>query len=335
MLVSVIIPAIRWDAHLARAVDTLRGQVLPSDLEVEVAVALAEPDTLPSTLASGGELIVVDNPGGSIPVGLNRAIAATTGSIVARVDSRCDLPRDYLVRVVRGLDDRHVGAVGGAALVLDRGLFGSAYAIAFNSPLLGPSRYRFSRASGVTDSSYLGAWRRETLDEVGGFDERLPRNQDNDLAVRIQGLGLEVRYDAGAVVGYVAGRSIGATLRHHYSFGWWRMAQRHQGGEGLASRHLAVVAVAASGAALGVAALSRRRSRRWTLLAAALGYAVAAVGASTTATRLRDARPELDLAPFHPVGRVAAPALAAAIDAGWALGLVRGRCRKASFRTGG
>jgi len=326
VLVSVIIPAIRWDAHLARAVDTVRAQVLPTELEVEVAVALAEPATVPE--AAG--LIVVDNPGGSIPVGLNRAIAATSGAVVARVDSRCDLPGDYLVRVVRGLDDPHVGAVGGAALVLDRGRFGSAYAIAFNSPLLGPSRYRFSRTSGPTDSPYLGAWRRETLDAVGGFDERLPRNQDNDLAERIQATGLEVRYDAGAVVGYVAGRSIGATVRHHHSFGWWRMAQRHQGGDGLAPRHVAVVGVAAVGVVAGAAALVRPRSRRAALLVAGVAYLAAAVGATLTAARLRDARSDLDLPPFDPVGVVAAPALAAVIDVAWVVGLVRGRLRTRS-----
>ncbi|MGZ4708505.1 MAG: glycosyltransferase [Acidimicrobiales bacterium] len=321
MLVSVIIPAIRWDAHLARAVETVEAQLLASELAVEVAVALAEPETAPP----GAAVTVVANPCGSIPVGLNRAVAATSGAIVARVDSRCDLPRDYLVRVVRGLDDPHVGAVGGAALVLDRGILGSAYAVAFNSPLLGPSRYRFSRTSGLTDSPYLGAWRREVLEAVGGFDERLPRNQDNDLAERIQAHGFEVRYDAGAVVGYVAGRSLGATLRHHHSFGWWRMAQRRQGGQGLAPRHVAVVGAAAVGAASGVAALAHRRSRPWAVLAAVAAYGGATVAAATTAGRLRDARPDLDLPPFHPVGVVAAPALAAAIDAAWALGLVRGR----------
>ncbi len=230
-----------------------------------------------------------------------------------------------MVRVVRGLEDPAVGAVGGAALVLDRGPFGSAYAIAFNSPLLGPSRYRFSRTSGTTGSPYLGAWRRETLDAVDGFDERLPRNQDNDLAERIEARGLEVRYDAGAVVGYVAGRSLGATLRHHYSFGWWRMAQRHQGGQGLAPRHVAVVGLAAVGATLGVRGTGPPP--------------VAAVGPPRRGRGLRrrgghrhhhrhpparcPPRPRPGAVP--PVGVVTAPALAAAIDAGWALGLVRGR----------
>ncbi len=323
MLVSVIIPAIRWDAHLARAIASIDAQVLPSDVEVEVAVALAEPDSAPPDTTA----TLVANPGGSIPVGLNLALDATSGAVVARVDSRCDLPGDYLVRVVRGLDDPQVGAVGGAALVLDRGWFGSAYAVAFNSPLLGPSRYRFSRTSGVTGSPYLGAWRRTTLEAVGGFDERLPRNQDNDLAERIQGHGYEVRYDAGAVVGYVAGRTPVATLRHHHSFGWWRMAQRDHGGQGLAPRHLAVIGGAAAGVGLGGAALARRRTRPWALLAGAAAYAGAATLATVTAGRLRDARPDLELGPFHPVGVVAAPALAAAIDAAWAIGLVRGRLR--------
>jgi succinoglycan biosynthesis protein ExoA len=321
MLVSVIIPALRWDAHLERTVESVEAQMLPTDLHVEIAVALAEPGTVPP----GTPVTVVANPGGSIPVGLNRAIAATTGAIVARVDSRCVLPRDYLVRMARGLDDPTVGAIGGAALVLDRGLLGSAYAVAFNSPLLGPSRYRFSRASGPTGSPYLGAWRRETLEALHGFDERLIRNQDNDLADRVGARGLRVRYDAGAVVGYVAGRSLPATLRHHQSFGWWRMAQLDRGGEGLAPRHVLVTGGAAASAVVGLAALSRRRWRRAALTTGALGYVAAGLVARTTATRLRAARPDIDLAGLDPLGVSLAPALAAAIDAAWAVGLVRGR----------
>ena len=321
MLVSVIIPASRWDAHLDRALDSVDAQQLPPDVTVEIAVALAEHEGAPNRPG----VVVVPNPGGSIPVGLNQAARATSGKVLVRVDSRCLLPPDYLLRVVSALADPGIGAVGGAALVLDRGLLGSAYAVAFNSPMLGPSRYRFSRTSGRTDSSYLGAWRRETLVALDGFDERLPRNQDNDLAERIQAEGLEVRYDADAVVGYVAGRSLLGTLRHHYSFGWWRMAQRKQGGQGLAPRHVIVVGVTAVAAAAGMVALSRPRARWWALALGVSAYGGAVAGAWTTAARLRAARPDLDLVSFNPVGVIAAPALAAAIDAGWLLGLVRGR----------
>jgi len=319
--VSVIIAAIRWDAHLDRAVASIAAQRLPVDVGVEVAVALAEPESA----GSRRDVLVVANPGGSIPAGLNLAAEATSGEVLARVDSRCLLPRDYLVRMLRTLDDPGVGAVGGAALVVDRGLLGSAYAVAFNSPLLGPSRYRFSRASGPTDSSYLGAWRRSTFEALDGFDERLPRNQDNDLAERIQAERLEVRYDADAVVGYVAGRSLLGMLRHHYSFGWWRMAQRRQGGQGLAPRHVIVVGGAAAAVIAALAMLSRSRTRPWAVVLGITAYGGAVFGAWTTAARLRAARPDLDLDRFHPIGVAVAPALAAVIDAGWLIGLVRGR----------
>ncbi|MEZ6196199.1 MAG: hypothetical protein R3F20_10815 [Planctomycetota bacterium] len=36
------------------------------------------------------------------------------------------------------------------------------------------------------DTVYLGAWRTETLRAAGGFDESLPRNQDDELAARLR-----------------------------------------------------------------------------------------------------------------------------------------------------
>jgi succinoglycan biosynthesis protein ExoA len=330
VLVSVIIPALRWDAQLAGAVASVGSQRLPPGVQVEVAVALADLSGAPDR----DGLLLITNPGGSIPVGLNRAIAATTGAVVARVESRCRLAPDHLARMLDGLADARVGSVGGAQLVTDRGVLGSAYAVAFNSPLLGPSRYRFSRTSGATDSPYLGAWRRETLEAVRGFDERLTRNQDNDLADRVRNRGFEVRYDADAVVGYTSGRSLPATLRHHHSFGRWRTAQQRQGGNGFAPRHAAVVGAAAAIGAAGLAALARPHTRRWALAGAAATYVGSSLGAWRTASRLAAARPDLGLAPLDPIGVAAAPALAASIDVAWLAGVLQGAASAVRRRPG-
>ena len=48
------------------------------------------------------------------------------GSIVIRVDARCQLQPDHVSRIIDRLGDPAIGSVGGAALVLDRGVFGSA-----------------------------------------------------------------------------------------------------------------------------------------------------------------------------------------------------------------
>lgn len=328
MLVSVVIPAVSWDELLEHTLGTLSAQVLPRGVELETTVALAgrPPDVLPPHTR------VVPNPGRSIPLGLNRAIAASRGDVVVRVDARCDLAPDHVARVIDVLADETVGAVGSAQLVLDRGIFGSAYAVAFNSPLLGPSTYRYGRRSGLVDSAYLGAWRRSELDALGGFDTRLRRNQDNELADRVRGLGLGVWYDASSVVGYRSTRGLRATMAHHGDFGAWRMVQHGHGQRALTTRHVAALAVVAAGGSLGIAAVASSRTRSLALGVGLFTYTAAALGATFSARRLRRCRPDIPEPALNPLGAALAPGIAMAINGAWVAGMVRGAIRSASNR---
>lgn len=317
--ISIVIPAARWDDRLDATLDTVFAQRLPEGVSMEVAVAIGGGS--PGEQADG-RVLVVDNPGGSIPVGLNRCIAATTGEVVVRVDARCLLAPDHLVRVVQSLEDPAIGCVGGAALVLDRGVFGSAYAIAFNGGLLGPSPYRYRRRSGPVDTAYLGAWRRSTLTEIGGFDEQMTRNQDNELAQRIRDAGLTVWYDADIVVGYWNDRDLHGAVVHHRAFGRWRTIQASNGQPALSTRQKAVIGTAGLCAVALVVGTVHPRTRRFVVPVAAAGYLTASVVATGMAGRLRRARPDLPDPCFHLVAPLIAPAIAGVIDAAWSWGLV-------------
>lgn len=324
MLVSVVIPARDWDVFLDRTVASILRCELPPDVEIEVVVALGGRG--PAEPPDGVRVVV--NPSGTIPDGLNLAIASSTGEVVVRVDSRCLVPPDHIARVLDDLADPGLGCVGGAQLVLDRGVFGSAYALAFNSVLMGPTVYRYRRASGPVDTAYLGAWRRKDLESLGGFDPRMLRNQDNELADRVRASGKVVFYDADLVVGYHNARDFRGAMAHHHEFGLWRMVQREQGQRAFTPRHVAAVGVAALGAALGVGLIANRSTRRCAVLGAAAAYIGAGTCARRSAGRLRRARPDIDGPPFHPLAPVIAPAVAAALDGAWLAGVIRGALKQ-------
>lgn len=323
MLVSVVIPARNWDGHLVSTLGSIATQVLPADVTLETIVGLAaEP---PARCPDG--VRVVHNPSGTIPDALNLAIAESRGEVIVRVDSRTNLQQDHMARTVAALEDPAVGCVGGAQLVMDRGVFGSAYAVAFNSPLLGPSAYRYRRSSGPVDTAYLGAWRTTELRALGGFNAQLLRNQDNELAERVRASGHVVLFEANLVVGYLNGRGLRSTVAHHHEFGAWRVLQSSSGTRGLGPKHAVALGIGAGTVVTGLAALARPRSRRLALGAAGSGYVAATALAYRSAIRLRRARQDLELAPLNPVGVALAPALAAVVNAAWVGGLIRGVLR--------
>jgi len=323
VLVSIVIPARAWDSFLEATLATVAAQNLPTGVELEIVVGLA--GSPPSELPPG--VRVVRNPTGTIPDALNLAIAESTGQVIVRVDARCRLSPHHVTRVLRSLEDPAVGCVGSAQLVLDRGLFGSAYAVAFNSLLLGPSKYRYSRRSGPADTAYLGAWRRDDLAELGGFDPRLLRNQDNELADRVRAAGKTVYYDADLVVGYYNARGLKAAMAHHRDFGLWRMIQRSQGQRGLARKHVLAVVSVLSVVGAAAPAMRSRRGRASATAVGAASYLIGAIGSYRSANRLRQARPDIEGPEFHPVGVALAPGIAALINGAWLVGLAQGFLR--------
>lgn len=322
--VSVITPALRHDALLDTMLATVASQNLPADVTLEVVVALGEESARPIAV-DGLDVRVVANPTKSIPAGLNKAIAASSGEFVIRVDARCDLPVDYVATILEWLAKPEVGCVGGAQLVTDPGLAGETYAVAFNSPLLGPSAYRYSRTTGPTESPYLGAWRRDVLVELGGFDERLLRNQDNELASRVHASGRGAIFDATLVVGYRADRTWRGLARHHQEFGRWRARQSRAGQQGVSARQLTAL-VGVSVVAIAFAFLLVLPVTRIPALAlAAAGYVGLAGFGWFCASRVRRERPDLRLGRLPVLAALAAPLLAVAMNIAWLTGYLRGR----------
>lgn len=322
--VSVITPALRHDALLDAMLATIATQNLPSDVRLDVVVALGEESARPIEI-DGLDVRVVANPTKSIPAGLNKAIAASAGEFVVRVDARCDLPVDYVATVLEWLAQDDVGCVGGAQLVTDPGLAGETYAVAFNSPLLGPSAYRYSRTTGPTESPYLGAWRRDVLEELGGFDERLLRNQDNELASRVRASGRGAIFDASLVVGYRADRTWRGLARHHQEFGRWRARQSRAGQQGVSARQLAALAVVSIAAIVFAALLVLPVTRIPALLLALAGYLALSWFGWFCASRLRRERPDLRLGRLPILAALAAPLLAIRLNLAWLTGYLRGR----------
>ena len=66
----------------------------------------------------------------------------------------------------------------------------------------GPARFRRDGYEGPTDTVYLGVFRRDALEGVGGFDETLDRNQDYELNWRLRDAGHQVWLDPALVVSY-------------------------------------------------------------------------------------------------------------------------------------
>lgn len=282
--VSVIMPVRNEARRLRESVGAVLAQDYPGRLDVTVALARSDDDTAAvlADLVRDRRVRAVDNPSGGTAAGLNAAIAASTGTVVARVDGHAVVPPGYLRRAVQLLDETGADNVGGIMAAEGQTAFERAVAAAMSSRFgTGDARFHYGGPPGAVDTVYLGVFRRSALDRVGGFDETLVRTQDSELNLRIRQTGGTVWFSPELQVRYRPRSSVRALVRQYYEYGRWRrvVARRHRGS--LQWRQLVPPAtVLACGVGAGVAATGRR----WGLVPL-LGYGAGVLGASAVVGR--------------------------------------------------
>lgn len=316
--VSVVVPARNCADVIAGCLDALGRQSYRGPMDVTVAVAPSADGTEQMLADTAVEfpIQVVENRAGTTPAGLNAAVAACDGTIVARVDAQSRLPPYYIARAVATMARTGAANVGGVQRPVASDGTAGAIAAAMGSRFGGgPAAFRQGGREGPVDTVYLGVFDRAALAAVGGFDETLERNQDYELNWRLRQQGFTVWLDPELEVDYLPRSSLAGLARQYFAYGAWKRTVLLRHPRSLRPRQLAAPALTAALAASAVE-LARGRLRG---LAAPLLYAGAC---AVAASRLR---PRLPAA----WDRARAGWAFAVIHVGWGLGFLAGRARRA------
>jgi len=233
--ISVILPIRNEEKYLADAVSAILAQHYDGKLEVILAVAPSTDKTLEIAQQlhiNDPRVVIVDNPTGRTAAGLNLAIAASQYSIIVRVDGHSNIPSNYCQLVSEILEKTGAVNVGGVMAAEGQSLFQRSVARAMRSPLgVGASRFHIGGSAGEVDTVYLGAFRKEALVAIGGFDERFTRAQDWELNFRLRQAGGVIYFDPRLIVTYRPRSTIKALAKQYLEYGRWRrvISRRHQG----------------------------------------------------------------------------------------------------------
>jgi hypothetical protein len=311
--VSVVVPVLNEERHLGEAVGRILAQAYPGELEVVLALGPStdRTDQVAAELAAADPRVrTVRNPTGRTPNGLNAAIAASGHPVVVRVDGHGLLAPGYVATAVRLLEQTGAANVGGLMAAEGVNAFEKAVATAMTSVFgVGGARFHTGGQAGPADTVYLGVFRREVLERLGGYDESFLRAQDWELNHRIRSSGGLVWFTPELSVTYRPRSSLKALGRQYFHYGRWRRVVMRQHRGTASGRYLAApAAVLACLAGLAAAPVTA-----WALVIPG-GYLVGVLGA-TALTAVRS--------PGLPARSVAAlPAVFATMHWSWGLGFL-------------
>ena len=318
--VSVILPVRDEERHLRAAVAQVLRQDYPGPFEVVLAVGPSRDRTreiADELAAEDPRVTVVANPSGRTPAALNRAIAAARHDVLVRVDGHSEIDPDYVGKAVSVLRATGAANVGGLMVPVGTTPFERAVAAAMSSPLgIGAVAFHTGGEAGPAPTVYLGVFRRDALERVGGFDEAFVRAQDWELNHRLRTAGEVVWFDPSLAVTYRPRGSFRDLATQFFRTGRWRRQVIATYPETASLRYLAPPLTVA-GVAVGslAAVVGATAGPRWLLAGAAAPavYAGFLVVASAVVGRGLDA-----------AARVRLPGVVATMQVAWGTGFLRG-----------
>lgn len=243
-LLSVIAPCRNEREHIVAFCRNVAAMELPSGWSLEVLIADGASDDGTRELLSGwcaqdARFHMVDNPLRIVSPGLNRCIERSRGEVIVRLDIHSEYASDYLLQCVNTLARTGADNVGGAWHAQGRAPMQKAVAAAFQSPwVAGGALSRNLAHEGEVDTVYLGCWPRATFSKVGGFDESLVRNQDDEHNLRLRKSGGRIWQSSTIRSTYFPRGRLGQVFKQYSQYGYWKPFVMKKHGQAAALRHL-------------------------------------------------------------------------------------------------
>jgi glycosyltransferase involved in cell wall biosynthesis len=230
IFVSIIIPCRNEEEHIAACLDSVSGFDYPKDrLEVLLVDGMSEDRTreIIAGYAKKHDFIrMLDNPKFIVPVAMNAGIKASRGDILIRIDAHAEYEPTYINDCVGLLLKTGAANAGGRFVPVPNGT--GCWAIPImrvtSHPFgVGYGAFRVSDVPDFVDTVPYGTYRREIFDEIGYFDERLTRNQDNEFNSRLLRAGHKIAFDPAINIYYKNQRSLGGLLHQAFYTAMWNV----------------------------------------------------------------------------------------------------------------
>jgi glycosyltransferase involved in cell wall biosynthesis len=219
--VSVLLPTLNERAFIHDCLESLARQDHPP-VEILVLDGGSTDGTREIAAGWGEPVRVVDNPRVTAAAALNVGLGEAKGDVIVRADAHSLYAPDYVGRCVAVLAESGATNVGGPMRPVGLTRFAQAVAAVTSSPFgVGPGRFHYAERQEDVDTVYLGCWRTETLERLGGWDETELQwgAEDHELNFRITSAGGRIVVDPSIRSWYFARDAPRALWRQYFNYG--------------------------------------------------------------------------------------------------------------------
>lgn len=227
--ISIVMPVYNEEKYIVNCIESLFLQDYPRENMEWIFVDGMSTDNTKQLIQQyierfPGLIKIYENPNKTVPYAMNIGIKVAKGKFIIRLDAHADYSSDYISKCVYYLQTTGADNVGGVAETKSHGFTGNAIAKVLSSKFgVGNSEFRTNGESGYVDTVPFGAFKREVFEKWGGYDERLTRNQDNEMNYRIRKNGGKIFLSSDIKLSYYCRDSIKGISDMALKNGMWNV----------------------------------------------------------------------------------------------------------------
>ena len=242
---TVICPCRNEIHHIDVFIESLTKQQNFNKTEFIIADGMSDDGTKESLLKYSKiftNILIIDNPLRIVSSGLNIAANQASNKIIIRMDIHSEYDEYYINNCINCLISNDAQCVGGPWVANSSNLKQNAIAASFQSKwVVGGARSRDINFTGEVDTVYLGCWWKDYLLKIGGFDENLVRNQDDELCMRIRQNGDKIFQDSSIKSFYFPRSKFKDLFKQYMQYGFWKVKVIKKYGKTASLRHFALI----------------------------------------------------------------------------------------------
>lgn len=226
--ITAAVAAYNEEAHIGRCILDLLAQEGLNGADIEIIVIDGRStdrtiDIVRSFPEYGTKIKLLHNPRRLQVHGWNMALQEANGTYFAMILAHARYSPTYFASCLEVMQRTRADAVGGVQRTYGAGLLGKAVAWCMSSAAgVGNARYRYTETEEESDSVFSIFTRADILRSLGGYDERVPFDEDSDMNYRMRASGRRLIVSPRIGVQYVVRHSIKALCMQMYRYGYWR-----------------------------------------------------------------------------------------------------------------
>ena len=166
---------------------------------------------------------LINNPDKYVPYALNLGIKNSKGEIIVRIDAHCHFSNDYFEQIIQTFKSVDADIVGGPTRIYPEAGFREAAGFVMSHPFgIGNSKVHNLNFRGYVDHVTFGAWKKNIFYDIGYFDERLIRNQDDEFDYRAKSKGKKIFLNPDIKLWYIPRDSYIGFFKQYFQYGFYK-----------------------------------------------------------------------------------------------------------------